>query len=186
MFSPKALQNCIFDTHENCQKRLLDHQQEKTDLSFRQLLEKHELGEQFLETVNSPAPPRATQARPVDTADDKGKPLGILQVWPKLLAPASSWKRSGVKALWTVPKGESSAQKPLIRADPGCRAEMVVLLGSVSLKPALPKDDQGTQHHGLAQATEANKNQPFPMVLAVRKTAKKALISRKTGCKTKA
>ena len=85
-----------------------------------------------------------------------------------------------------MPKEESSAQKPLIRADPGCKAEMVVLLGSALLKPALPKDGHGTQHDGLAQATEANKNQPFPMVLAVRKTAKKALISRKTGRKTKA
>ncbi|QNJ32728.1 hypothetical protein SynPROS91_02376 [Synechococcus sp. PROS-9-1] len=63
---------------------------------------------------------------------------------------------------------------------------MVVLLGSALLKPALPKDGQGTQHHGLAQATEANTNQPCPMVLAARKTAKKALISRKIGRKTEA
>tara|TARA_E500000331_G_C16597663_1_gene430188 strand:- start:34 stop:258 length:225 start_codon:yes stop_codon:yes gene_type:complete len=74
----------------------------------------------------------------------------------------------------------------LIRADPGCKAEMVVLLGSALLKLALPKDGHGTQHDGLAQATEANKNQPFPMVLAARKTAKKALISRKIGQQTKA
>jgi len=92
-FHLKRFKQFIFDTHENCQKRLLDHQQEKTDLSFRQLLEKHELGEQLLETANSPSPPSATQARPRDTADHKGKPLGMLQVWPKLLSPVCSWTR---------------------------------------------------------------------------------------------
>ena len=78
----------IFDTHENCQKRILDHQQEKMDLSLRQLLEKYELGEQFLETDNSPASPRANQAGPGDAADHTRKPLGIRQVWPQLPAPA--------------------------------------------------------------------------------------------------
>ena len=60
---------------------------------------------------------------------------------------------------------------------------MVVLLGSALLKLALPKDGHGTQHDGLAQATEANKNQPFPMVLVAGKTAKKALNIRKIGRK---